>query len=489
MKYLKLYESFKSRTISNVLEYIKKNINKDNSNKFLSDIKRMMLDFKVPISDIEDEDIKYLKKSKAINLFPEITEPKISTIKYWFSIEEGYLGYTGTGYYRDSNTVFNENDINYIKNNISEKCKLIPITDYNELKDLDIIILKINEKIVKSTLVIEDNGYKYAIQNECSGSQPEGSRRWLEYGRFSWQIANKLNVSPDHSKLHKYIESDDLLSYNYTSKQNLIVDNCNLYNYREEKEGFIKRSDFCIIFYINDILNKSNLQQLKSNRKENKKYIKSNEQIKHENIERYLNKILSVSLDKDSLLTGDFLKLNKFIKNCIFGKFAFISLFNRSTGILLIENVSNYLFQFIKDNEIRYFNYVIEDYTSYIKSSHSLKENYNLSLSVVNGHNNEKISQIFETINEISEIILNYFTNLKIETIKDLKFSYIKLSTFRKLILDDMFSLHISYILSRFNDPVIIKKYFTEIRSEDLILDEDIKILNLLKNYTKSFFS
>jgi len=93
MKYLKLFEKFNARAVASTLEFLKKN-NIDHL-KFLDDIKDLLKN-SIAIDKIDDSDFEYLPSKKAAYLTAPGAKNGIHSIKYWFSLEKGYLGQTLT---------------------------------------------------------------------------------------------------------------------------------------------------------------------------------------------------------------------------------------------------------------------------------------------------------------------------------------------------------------------------------------------------------
>ena len=136
MKYIKLYEAFESEAITNTIKFLTKKIGQKNTDSFFNDIKRLMTQYDIPISRIKENDLEYIRVSKAIkvkNNEPVNNNWNIYCIKYWFSIDQGFLGKTCTGNlttpyvkiendYSYKNKNFDEDQFNYIKNkNLYEK--------------------------------------------------------------------------------------------------------------------------------------------------------------------------------------------------------------------------------------------------------------------------------------------------------------------------------------------------------------------------------
>jgi hypothetical protein len=132
MKYIKLYEAFESQVITNTLKFLTKKIGQKSATSFSDDIKRLMGIYNIPISRIKEDDLEYLRTSKAIkvkNNEPVNNNWDIYCIKYWFSVEQGFLGKTCTGNlttpyvkiendYSYKNKNFDKDQFIYIKNSL-----------------------------------------------------------------------------------------------------------------------------------------------------------------------------------------------------------------------------------------------------------------------------------------------------------------------------------------------------------------------------------
>lgn len=95
-RYIQLFERFRARNISKTIGYIKNNTKGEgNYDKFLSSVRLLYSELGIEIGEIKDEYFEYARKEKAIKR----TKPSdydISYVKYWFSIEDGFLGTTYT---------------------------------------------------------------------------------------------------------------------------------------------------------------------------------------------------------------------------------------------------------------------------------------------------------------------------------------------------------------------------------------------------------
>ena len=183
-----------------MMNFLNKKVDRDSAEAFKDKLKRLINQFDIPIDKISDKDVKYLNRSQALKLrnTDRVENGKgIYCLKFWFSIDEGYLGFTGTGNNsmdfksyikynkrnrdRGQNTPFGDSELNYIKNTLNIKTgKLTPVKDYNNLthKQLVIGIFSDDEddmsRIGLAKIWKSEYGDIHAIQNVAGGGEPDG---------------------------------------------------------------------------------------------------------------------------------------------------------------------------------------------------------------------------------------------------------------------------------------------------------------------------
>lgn len=95
MRYLQLFEKFNSKSISKTLSFIKKEVGQKSADAFLQQLRilsnKNAQDYPIAIDKISDDDIQYMSALKAI-YYTEPSENPIHSLKFWFSLENGYLG-------------------------------------------------------------------------------------------------------------------------------------------------------------------------------------------------------------------------------------------------------------------------------------------------------------------------------------------------------------------------------------------------------------
>ena len=97
MKYLMLFEAFEANALSKMMVFLTKKTDSDSKERFRNKLKTLTTNLDIPIDKIKDSDVKYLNRSQALKLKNEKESDSIYCLKFWFSIDEGYLGFTGTG--------------------------------------------------------------------------------------------------------------------------------------------------------------------------------------------------------------------------------------------------------------------------------------------------------------------------------------------------------------------------------------------------------
>jgi hypothetical protein len=265
MKYLQyrnqfLNEGFSAISLSKTLGWLNKSGLKSSSTKFLNDLKTFCEKTSIPLSEISDQWFKTnVLKREAVKLRApeEVGNPSgLWCLKFWFSAEEGYMGYTVTPKRskelfkrkidRQIGDEFNTNEINHLLNNKNvdniSTGELHPVIDYKSLKTGDIVcgyntgddnyLNKLHWfKVFLSHDRDGDFEGGYLISDDIDGSSPDdwydenGVNRGNVEGRdiFSgyytrgrgsscWSFMScRFSPADDHYKLHLYKPSDEPL--------------------------------------------------------------------------------------------------------------------------------------------------------------------------------------------------------------------------------------------------------------------------------------
>lgn len=502
LKYLLLFESFSSKSISRTISFLNKSLGKEETEKFLNHLRDIKDTYDYPIDKLNDRFLDYMSAKDAIKIRPpKDFEPNnrwyLYCLTFWFSVEDGYLGYTGTGAYGDEyddesgNGSFTERELSIIKNKLKiTKGKLIPVKDYTKLNNLDKVIAYFSrtkdiDSLCLATIWIENNSI-FAIQDEFDGYPPKNKNEWKKYGKYAWSLGYVNHPDNDHLSLHLYVESDEDLHVQteYGPEDYILPINSNgkltswtgFYN-SCESSNIIKESDFAIVLYIDDMMNLDKVEyyerpsDLKISRKMDKEgaiKLLSDDYIRRQNIERYMSKMLqSYGITKSGVEISDVrsvvLKIlgpNALI-SCIKSHINDISIF-----IETIYQLMRYSPEYSKENIEKEYSELIELMKNIHNKSINRSKNYKESIKNVRDYFEDIIKDTRSSEKEVTEStrainILNIVENIgkkiydkisseKISTLEDLKIVYYKLSSIADTINRDRYFYLSNYISNAF---------------------------------------
>lgn len=404
MKYLMLFEAFETKAISNIVNYLRKKLGSEESQEFLRFLRKSQESLDFPLSKISDKDIEYLNAKKALKINnKEKSENKqeIYCLKFWFSMDHGFIGVSGVGNYTSDfgenvsissrGDGFTQNNIDYIKNELDIKTgtlkRVLTNTDYSKLKHGDYVIINLksetNNRYITRARIFKDGNLLYAIHNNdrSSGGYPdydytsrEESGDWRDWGRYSWSLGTANKSSSDHKNMYLYTPGDNPLEVKediiegelspfefnlpFNNKFNLkpwsyYKEDDWSFQYIENKESFgwekIEKSDFCIVLYLDDLLKEYKPSETSKKRKESREgatAFMSDDQIKRSNIERYLTFMLGkMGISKD---VSKFKNLEKYIKSYICGEYSFFAIYIDRPNLSEINRFQKRLFNLLK---------------------------------------------------------------------------------------------------------------------------------------------
>lgn len=483
MKYIKLYEAFESKAITNTIKFLTKKIGQKNTDSFFNDIKRLMTQYDIPISRIKEDDLEYIRVSKAIkikNNEPVNNNWNIYCIKYWFSVEKGFLGKTCTGNlttpyvkikndYSYKNMNFNEDQFYYIKNSLGiNKGKLSSVLDYKILKTGDDVLVLLGDNnnntnriaIGKIFIDTQNSNAIYLYNNYYSdGTSVYGERPdFADDYTHSWRLGRSENEDSifhpdgDHHRLHLYTKDNRQLRQEIKinkpkHKANLADFNKPLdisgnivdwtLNSQYMIEDVIEKADFAIIVYMDKLLSMPSVNVIKGNRKEAKKgatALMSDYDIKQININNYTTKLVAkYVLHKDS---EDFSKLNKFVNNIMCNKFVMFNLYLDNT-MGSLNNLINQLYNLVnEDDKEYYFDNVLSTFKNSRENTARYSNIYRNNLDVILKSNDENLITIIKRFLNLGEKINNYIGNIDVENIHDIIMVKYKLSVIQDFISD-----------------------------------------------------
>lgn len=542
MKYLKsrvefIKEAFESLNISKTLAFLKSNVSKD-TGRFLEELKRITEIYDYPLSKVRDENIKYLSKIQALKIKskPDVKNSfGVDCIKYWFSIEEGYLGYTAIGNktyeYKDSintlGTNFTKDEVDYLKDNLPfEKPysnikinprggKLVPIKskdDYLKLKTGDIVAGYLNshedEDDFTWATIFKKNSKIYAIQNIKDGALPDDDD-WDQYGDYSWAIYLDDNIEPDHCKLHKFViqkegevdieqpPSDNPLSWNLPLRGGQIMSwSANYNSIRDEFQ--IDKADFCLVLELDDMISSDNSyerpSQMRKSREESRQgatSLLSDEDIKNTNIARYISQMIGrLGISPESTELKD---LNKLVLKFFSGKYALIRLIKKQFSRL--EKINDHLYDMIQQSDLSEKQYHFDLITTYYErtlnymtqSGSDYRETEDIMIKTIKEDIDEpEKTLLLDQWNQcikLSELITSLIQKQNITTIEDLRILTHKLDSLSTLLQNDR-SIRLESrflgILKDFDDHHEVDMLIGRITEKELI-NNQVRLINVEK--------
>jgi len=530
MKYIKLFEAYESQVITSAIKFLTKNVDQYSANSFSNELKKLMKDYDFPISKISEDDIKYYKTSKAIkvkNTKPINNRLDIYCIKFWFSLEKGFLGKTAvsdlrTPYiplkndYSTKNSDFNEEQLEYIKDELGiTKGKLVSVLDYMKLKTGDTVLCTLGDKsskerrIAKGQIFVDNDAIfiynDYKSDSVSPDNRPDFANNYSYNFRLGRIISNNFEADGDHFKLHLYIKdkqelrqenkADDvkhrpnLADYNKPMNNDGDVIDWNLHNQFSIKD-VIKDSDFAIILYLDRLLSIPDTYSIKRSREGARKgatALMSDYDIKQININNYMSKLINkFGIEKETI---DFSKLGNLVNSINCHKFILIHMYSRNNASAL-TNIIEPIYCLITEPEYDqeyYFNRVISEFSNYKKSSNQYTKIYKENLDAVLNSGDEKLIAIVQRVLKIGENINNYILNTDIENIHDLLGIRYKLDTILNFMFDSKNKLSTCYqdILGNFETGGI-KKYISYCDGVEEEYDETMEKLDIIERFINS---
>ncbi len=538
MKYLKLYEAFKSKGISNTLSFLKEKIGQTESNKFVESLKIFMRYSDFPIDKISDDDLKYMRAKNALSIRTEnkVTNPKgIEFIKFWFSLEKGFLGYTGTGNqeyeFQKQNTnsplgfkseeKFTDSELERLKTEFNLKGEIFPVTDYNKLKTGDSVIGfydhgRLFRRFSVGVVYVDTGRRYYVLQDVADGSTPDDSG-YTRYGkRYSWFIYEPGNeMAGDHRCLHYYKPTSEELHYvdkeedKEETKEieenpldwNLPLDGLSLSKwiwggdsiYDNDK---LKEADFSLVLYYDKMTNPDldapyfePVSDIKKGREEDKEgalALMTDDKIRKQNLERYISK-LSGDLE---ISKEDLSNLGKILVKALLGEFSFISIYkNRKSNLDRLSNICSHLYAIMSDPSSESY-YIDNVKSNYKKLNEDYYKDLAYSLEIKSLIKGTVAEKIFNRFFELGTLISDLIRKQNAQSIDDLLILYQKIQSIRSFIYIDQnkINYYIRNMFSEFYSKSSFEYYLRDFNDNytDSNYQEDIKRLERVEKYVKS---
>jgi hypothetical protein len=509
MKYLKLYEAFESNILSKTIGFIK---DKDEKSNFLKILKNICDDLDFPFSKLSDDFFEYLPFKKALwkndmtgdetcdatseIAFPDYAvegevckggkikrlwgsrtrdvecpicsgtgtkkkKPELKLIKFWFDKDGSYvttsvvdgiiLKSRGESY--KAKSIFSDSISDYetIKYGLS-------LSEIKKLNDGDFVYFT-NVEGSGIACVYKSRGYTYFLQNFANGNTPSESD-WKKISPFSWVITSesdyeKADLVKPKDKLEKL--EDEIDPYTWNAKVSIRRNRIQI------TEGSIypdlKNCHFAIIFDLGKLKKYeyekvSDISTKRSLDKTGATALLTDEQIKNQNIKRYIDEIV-----KTSDITSDLSNTNKVVNRFLGGnKILFLIM---SVGSRLNDDIFGLItryYKFIKSDESDK-KYHIEDLQNFIKTIYRNTDIYTKSISknidYINNKLNtdeeltpefkEKLYKIMNETERLSKKLYQKLSTFKVETIEDLEIISSKVMSIRNYNRTQLYGFYYLY--------------------------------------------
>lgn len=527
MKYLMLFEGYKSKTLSNVLMKIPNREKEKFMNLFSSILDS--LDF--PLSELNDDIILYKNYHEAIEYTadtenrPTSYSPRL--MKFWFGQDGEFLGQTLTDIIYKSTLSQNVDNYNIIKELTHEEL-------FN-LETGSIVKLKINapyydeeEKVMKSggdfigTIYQKTQLYNsgtYFIQDFISNCEPN-SDDWKQYGNSAFGMSRYANTDEDRD----YVGVPLLLDFKKESFTQERVPSENIpfdFNNRSGlKPGRSGQANPYVIIRKKDNLDKFN-QLLKTNasyavildclkltqlgkslkdivftRKSQKdQAISSDEKIKKMNLDRYLSELLN------SIVSLEVKDYKKVVLKFLGGRYLGFTLFQSSNFKNVADDLSELTsrcYQYLT-SELEITNRDPEG--SDMKKQEQLKKNiikllsdtvekrkmdaetYEEQIKVIKNRF-PKAKDFLDKVVGINNLLYDKFSKMEYETLEDLLIVQKKVDLVTYAYVN-YFTCNGLFLLNRRSVGVFLR--LAQILEVDEIDDEDQAFIRGLNNKIDSF--
>jgi hypothetical protein len=534
-----LFEAFEANALSKMMAFLTKKTDSNSKERFRDKLKTLITRLDIPIDKIKDNDIKYLNRAQALKLRSEKESDSIFCLKFWFSMDEGYLGFTGTGnltmdfneYISGSrrrnsegkNSPFTNRELNHIKNDLDINIKtgsLEPVKNYENLQHGQLVmgIFSDDEDNLDRLGIAKiwrDDNQLFAIQNVTSGGSPENiidGVSWREWGyRYSWSLDSVYSPGSDHCKLHIYTPSDEPIHVVGNKKEVEEVEVKSLFDFNLPVDRYysltewgdtswsidsyksVEKSDFAIVLMIDDVVKSvgtkvSNVRKSREESKEGATSLMSDHQIKEANIKRYLMGLVSkmgIALD-----TSNLQNLQKMVIKSTCDEFAFISIYKERPDFDTLNQISKDIYNMMDVESESDKKYYLERAISYYQSLNSIsndyKKNYVESLKVIKKSDNEQVKEFFEIAIKMGNKIKKYLLSQNIQSIEDLRMIIIKLRTIKTISRENEFSFSgsVKSILDEFHYKSDVEYYIKEYGDRDI--SKELTRIKHLERYVDS---
>jgi hypothetical protein len=280
MKYLKLFEAFKSEILGSMMKFL----SPTGKSEFLDKLKNLAKNLDFPMSEYSDEYFKYLPFKKALELNSNNLE-ELKWIKFWFDSAGNYIAVTGV----DGSRRRNIEDVNI---ELYHKVKTLNLDDIKQLQTGDKVYIKLEAYATVVATVYRQHNVVYMIQDENDGLTPSGND-WKKFGLYSWCISDEDDFRGTPWLLKSKKEEVEESPYDWNGVLNLR----SLYvDVDRNIEELIKKASFAIVLDYESLekseyKKKSEISKERIQSREGALALIPNDEFRKLNLDKYLDKI------------------------------------------------------------------------------------------------------------------------------------------------------------------------------------------------------
>jgi len=507
MRNLKLFEAFESDALNSVYHFVEKKIDKNNANRFITVLKDIILkSYDIPLSQVKNDAFQYLSAKKALKITKgEFSNPwGLYALKFWFSLEEGFLCVSGVG---DSEVTsygqFSSKEIDFLKKDRGLETGTLTPVKLSDLSHGDWGVAYLDDvdddldRLCKFS-VFDWRGEYFAIQDVRDGGSPS-SREWREWGDYSWSLGSPSSPGNDHQKLHLYKEGpEELKVISDTFFEQRIEGGKISSSHQSGSLDKIKVADFAIILYPDALVDYQSLGNIQKSRKEMKlgaTALLSDKEIKKLNIERYLIKTLDIYGLSETTIESDFKKIQNLITSMYCSEMILFSISCNHPSNSYLNELVSLLKRLIMDEDKRETLVSIRKVIKDGKSESKLyKSKFMGSYERVVEESEEKTKELIDRFTSISNIVNNSIRNRNVKSISDiliLRRDLLSTRSFLEEIIESYFSRGLSRIISnyRYNDSDVSGGILMCNKEIEKDFIENHKGLDIIEAYIKKTFT
>ena len=481
LRHLQLFEAFESIKLSKILSYI----SSDSKTIFIERLKKISQKYDFQMSQFSDDMFQYLPFKKGLQLKSEDIKPicqatsknifgtsgiegetcktgkikrewgsgirevtcpncsgtgfepeksKLRFIKFWFTSDGKFLTNTGVDGLIRKNTISDSLLKNFYV------IKTLNSDEYDERKEVEklahltkvFFVVKKNDRDRGCFATIwQSQGDTFVIQDSHNGGTPNDRMingvDWRKIAKNSWNISGGdfyqiMLLEPK--------ESDDV-DVEDPYEWNVSLDNSmNIKENTDVRTG-IRDAHFSLVLNLTklenrDFVNRAKVRSERQELKSGSRLVLTDEEIKSENIKRYLNTIL-----KNTDIVADISNIKKLVSRGVGGRFALFTLLSNSNYKLRFKKITDIYYTLLSSNE-DHTNYYINEISNqqealYNKSSEIvIRVAKNLDLikkNLIKDNKSEKYLPIINALERISQKFYNKLMTGQFDSIEDLEIS------------------------------------------------------------------